>query len=124
MEFNLPLEYPSDNPVPELIQGYVSVQGTNSVFGGPTGSLPDSSEAYHGQSADRDEVRRNLEGSGFTISAESPLGFAVVGNREAFELYTGGTVEAKERLMQAESGQLRYIEHQGLIRNGQRETLG
>lgn len=124
MEFNLPLEYLSDNPVPELIQGYVSVQGTNSVFGGPTGSLPDSSEAYHAQSTDRDEVRRNLEGSGFTISAESPLGFAVAGNREAFEDYTGGTVEAKERLMQAESGQLRYVTHLDLVGDGQPETLG
>jgi hypothetical protein len=124
MEFNLPLEYLSDNPVPELIQGYVSVRGTNSVFGGPTGSLPDSSEAYHAQSTDRDEVRRNLEGSGFTISAESPLGFAVAGNREAFEDYTGGTVEAKERLMQAESGQLRSVTHLDLVGDGQPETLG
>jgi hypothetical protein len=124
MEFNLPLAFQSDNPVPELIQGYVSVRGTNSVFDRPTGSLPESSEAYHAQSADRDEVRRNLEGSGFTISAESPLGFAVAGNTEAFELYTGGTVEAKERLIQAESGQLRYVTHLDLTGPGQPETLG
>ena len=32
MGFNLPLEYPSDNPVPDLIQGYISVRGTKIRF--------------------------------------------------------------------------------------------
>jgi subtilisin family serine protease len=124
MEFNLPLEYLSDNPVPELIQGYVSVQGNSSVFGEPTGSLPDSSEPYHAERAERDEVRRNLESSGFTISAESPLGFAVSGHREAFEDLTGGTIEAKERLVRAESNQVRYVTHLDIVGDEQPETLG
>ncbi len=52
MEPSLPLEYLSDNPVPELIQGYVSVQGPSSVFGEATDPLRGSSEAYHAESTD------------------------------------------------------------------------
>jgi subtilisin family serine protease len=123
MESSLPLEYPSDNPVPESILGYVSVQGARSVFGQPTGPLPDLSEAYRAENADRDQVRRNLEESEFTVYAESPLGFAVVGSPAAFEDLTGGTVEAKERLMQAEGGRVRYVTHLDIVGDRQPETL-
>lgn len=123
MEASLPLEYPSDNPVPESILGYVSVQGPSSVFGDSASPLPDSSEAYHAERSDRDQVRHNLEESGFTIYAESPLGFAVVGNPAAFEDLTGGTVEAKERLMWAEGGRVRYVTHLDIVGDRQPETL-
>src|SRR5215216_1886634 len=124
MELGLPLEYPSDNLVPESILGYVSVRGTSSVFGEATGSLPGSSEAYHAESTDRNQVRRDLEESGFTIYAESPLGFGVVGSPAAFEELTGGTLQARERLMRAEAGRERYVTHLDIVGDRQPETLG
>ena len=115
---------PSDNLVPDTILGYISVQGSRSVFEEDTGSLPGSSEAYHADSADRDQVRRNLEESGFTIYAESPLGFGVVSSPAGFEELTGGKVEAKERLMRAEAGRERYVTHLDIVGERQRETVG
>lgn len=124
MKVSLPFEHPSDAPAPEVIQGYVSVQGPSSVFGEPTGPLPGSSEAYHAKRADRNRVRRDLEKSGFTLCAESPLGFAVAGKPEAFEDLAGGTVEVKERLMQAEGGRVRYVTHLDIVGDRQPKTLG
>jgi hypothetical protein len=124
MELSLPLEYPSDNPVPESILGYVSVRGARSVFGASAGPLPDSSAAYHAERADRDQVRRHLQESELTIYVESPFGFAVVGSPAAFEDLTGGTVEAKERLMRAEGGRVRYVTHLDVVGDRQPETLG
>ena len=122
MESSIPLEYPSYNPLPELIQGYISVQGARSIFE-HSGPLPDSSEAYRAGQGERNRVGRALQDSGFTINAESSLGFAVVGEPAAFEDLTGGTVEAKERLVRAEGGRQRYVTHLDIIGDGQPETL-
>jgi subtilisin family serine protease len=65
-----------------------------------------------------------LENLGFTIEAESPLGFSVSGNRQAFEELTGGTVVAKELLTRAEGGRTRYVTHLDIVGDGQPEALG
>src|SRR5262249_61354805 len=73
----LPAEQPSDDPLPAVIQGYISVQGPSSVFDRSGGEPPGSTKAYHAKKADRDTARRDLEKTGFTILAESQLGVAV-----------------------------------------------
>ena len=124
MKPSLPLELPSDDLIPDIIRGYVSVQGPSSVFGRAAETPPSSSKAYHAKKADREHVRRHLEDLGFKITAESQLGFAVTAKAGAFEELTGGTVEARERLMQAEGGSSRYVTHLDIVGDHQPKTLG
>jgi hypothetical protein len=123
MKPSLPREIPSDDPVPGLIQGYVSVQGPSSVFG-KASDPPTTSKPFHAKKADRDQVRRNLEKDGFTICAESALGMAVAGPPSAFEALTGGKVITREVLLRAESGISRYVTHLDVVGTHQLPTLG
>src|SRR5438093_13128865 len=95
----LPLVTISDNPIPDAVIGYVSVQGAESVFGGKAKRLQKTAQAYHAKKADRDSVRHNLEKSGFTILAESALGLSVSAPGGAYEEITGGRLESKEILL-------------------------
>src|SRR5574338_47856 len=94
---SLPREIPSDNDIPPTLIGYVSVRGPESVFGEGQ-RLSDTATAYHASEEDRGNVRRDLEQSGFTIIAESPLGFSVSAPGGAFEEITGGKLQPTERL--------------------------
>lgn len=67
---------------------------------------------------------RNLEQSGFTVLAESPLGFAVSGPPGAYEELTGGTIELRERLLYAEADQVRYVTHIDIVGRNQPKSLG
>ena len=120
---SLPYELPSDDPLPSFIQGYVSVEGERSVFTDQPKPLPESAAAYHGKKADRGGTRQELEKSGFTITAESQLGFSVSAPSGAENL-TGGRVEAKERLMFAEEGCIRYVTHLDIVGEAQPNALG
>src|SRR5438445_8109687 len=117
MKPSLPLQYVSDNQPPALIHGYVSVQGVKSVFTSGFEKLPETTAPYHAKKTDIETVRRDLEKSGFQITAESPLGLAVVAPPQAFEYLTGGTVQMVERLMQAEGGCTRYVTHVDIVGN-------
>ena len=123
----LPLETVSDNPIPERVLAYVSVEGPQSVFGGtpkkPKG-LHKSPKAYHAKKSDRDSVRKDLEKNGFQIIAESALGLSVEAPGEAYEDITGGTLQPKERLMYSDGGYTEYITHLDIVGKGQPESLG
>jgi hypothetical protein len=123
--FGLPLEMPSDNPIPTTVLAYLSVRGMNSVFDdGGIKNLNLSAQAYHASKSDRDTTRVDLERDGFSIIAESALGFSVSARPEAFENLTGATLVAKERLVRAEGGKRLYRTHLDIIGNGQSKTLG
>src|SRR5437773_1690425 len=124
MKPSLPLQYSSDDSPPELIHGYVSVEGAKSVFTDRSDKLAKSTAPYHAKKTDKETVRSDLEKSGFQITAESPLGFAVVALAPAYEDLTGGKVEMVERLMQAESGCTRYVTHVDIAGKNHPKTLG
>jgi len=124
MKPSLPMQYSSDDLPPALIHGYVSVKGVKSPFSGRIEKLPKTTNPFHAKKGDRDEVRRNLEKEGFQIAAESPLGFAVVGPPSAYEQLTGGKVQMVERLMQAESGCVRYVTHVDIVGKHQPKAIG
>jgi subtilisin family serine protease len=124
MRFGLPVETVSDNPLPKIILGYVSVRGKESVFDSGATMLNTEAGAYHATTSDRAEVSRNLQSEGFTIISESPLGLSVCGPPEAFSNLTGGAVMAKERLIHAEAGYHLYRTHLDIVGDLQPETLG
>src|SRR5438034_846322 len=102
MNPSLPLQYRSDDSPPDLIYGYVSVEGEKAISDSFSEKSLKNTTPYHAKKGDRNTVRRDLEKSGFEITAESPLGFSVVAPAAAYEDLTGGKVEMVERLMQAE----------------------
>src|SRR5512132_3112427 len=120
----LPREIPSDNDIPEKLIGYVSVQGPESVFGGKDNRLKQTAKAYHASQQDRDDVRHDLEKSGFTIIVESHLGFSVSAPGGAFEEITGGTLRAKERLTIVDPSYSLYVTHIDIEGDNQPQTLG
>jgi subtilisin family serine protease len=120
----LPLEIPSDNDIPDTLIGYVSVQGQKSVFSGEDTALEQTAKAYHAKKKDRDDVRHNLEKSGFTIIAESPLGFSVSAPGDAFEEITGGRLETRERLTTVDPNNKVYVTHIDIVGDNQPTTLG
>lgn len=121
----LPFETHSDDPPPENIIAYISVEGAASVFAADAAqSLNEKTDAYHAPRDRRDTVRKDLEGSGFLILAESRLGFSVSAPPEAYEDLTGGKVVAKERLMYAEENCIRYVTHLDIVGDEQPDALG
>ena len=120
----LPLETISDNPIPELVMGYVSVQGAASVFGEGRKKLNKSAKAYHAKKNDRESVRRDLEKNGFSIIAESSLGFSVTAPGAAYEDITGAKLQALERLMYSNAGYSEYVTHLDIVGDKQPTTLG
>jgi hypothetical protein len=121
---SLPREIPSDNDIPETLIGYISVQGSESVFGGKDHRLSQTAKAYHASKQDRDDVRHDLEKSGFTIIAESALGLSVSAPGGAFEGLTGGTLQAKERLTIVDPVYSVYMTHIDIVGDEQPTTLG
>jgi subtilisin family serine protease len=113
----------SDNPVPDKIVGYISVQGKESVFGPKSKGLHKTAKAYHAEKKDRDSVRRDLERSGFQILAESALGMSVYAGPDAFEELTGGTIRPKEKLMYTTNGVREYITYLDIVGDKQPNTL-
>ena len=120
----LPLQYPSDDTPPECIHGYISVRGQRSVFDERWKQMPESTEAFRAKKEDRDTARHDLELAGFTVTAESALGFAVTAPPGAYEELTGGRIEMTERLMFAEEGCIRYVTHVDLVGEDQPKALG
>jgi hypothetical protein len=118
LRFGLPVFTPSDNPVPEKIVGYLSVQGKESVFGSQSKGLHTTAKAYHATKRDRDAVRRDLEKSGFDILAESALGVSVFAAAEQFEELTGGTVQPTEKLMYTTNAVREYITCLDIVGDG------
>jgi subtilisin family serine protease len=120
----LPLQTVSDNPIPHTVMGYVSVQGSASVFGTKGKTLHKSPKAYHAKKADRDSVRRDLEQSGFTIISESALGLSVVAPGGAYEEITGGKLAPLERLMYSDFNCSEYVTHLDIVGDKQPASLG
>jgi subtilisin family serine protease len=120
----LPHQTVSDNPIPQLVIGYVSVQGSESVFGKKGKRLRKSPKAYYAKKSDRDSVRRDLEKNGFSIIAETALGMSVVAPGRAYEDITGGELQAIERLMYSEAGRTEYVTHLDIVGNKQPTALG
>src|SRR6266511_1001679 len=120
----LPREIPSDNDIPATLIGYISVQGPESVFGGKDHRLNQTAKAYHASQQDRDDARHDLEKSGFTIIAESSLGFSASAPGGAFEEITGGTLKAKERLTIVDPSYSVYVTHIDIVGDHQPTTLG
>jgi hypothetical protein len=110
--------------LPELVIGYVSVQGAESLFGGKNKRLHKTSIAYHAKKSDRDSVRRDLEKSGFAILAESALGLSVAAPGGAYEELTGGVLEAKELLVEVDGDYTMYITHLDIVGDRQPQSLG
>jgi subtilisin family serine protease len=124
MKFGLPTVTASDNPVPDKIVGYISVEGKESVFAPRTKKLHKTAKAYHADKKDRDSVRRDLEESGFEILAESVLGMSVYAEPGAYEELTGGTIEPKEKLMFTTEGVREYITCLDIVGSKQPQALG
>jgi subtilisin family serine protease len=120
----LPREIVSDNDVPETLIGYVSVQGAESVFAGKRERLHHTAKAYHAREDDREGVRRDLEQSGFSIIAESPLGFSVSAPGGAYEEITGGVLQAKERLTTVTPNYSAYVTTIDIVGEHQPAALG
>lgn len=124
MKFGLPTVTQSDNPVPDKIVGYVSVEGKESVFA-PKGDTPaKTAKAYHADKKDRATVRKDLEKSGFEILAESALGLSVYAEPGAYEELTGGAVLPKEKLMMTTEGVREYITCLDIVGDKQPKALG
>lgn len=119
----LPREIPSDNDIPETLIGYISVRGPESVFGEGQ-RLNHTARAYHASEQDRENVRRDLEKSGFTIIAESALGFSVSAPGGGFEEITGGKLQATERLTVVDPSYSVYVTHIDILGERQPMTLG
>lgn len=96
----LPRETISDNPVPEKVIAYVSVEGVESLFGTKAKRLRKTVKAYHAKKTDRDSVQKDLEKTGFTILAGSALGFSVSAPGAAYEAITGGKLTTREVLVE------------------------
>lgn len=109
----LPIELESSSPIPEILQGYVSVrsQGGKPVLEASLQDISGGTTPYHASSTDTDAACKALEGIGFTVLATSRIGVAVAGKPGAFEELTGGKLLAFDRLMHAEAGRLRYVTH-------------
>ncbi|MBW8843442.1 MAG: S8 family serine peptidase [Burkholderiales bacterium] len=122
--FGLPYVTESDNPLPDLITGYVSVAGKKSVFAPGVTGLEESAKAYHASAKDLASVRRELESFGFIVLAGSELGFSVAAGPAQFEEITGGTVLPFERLMQTARGVREYITCLDIVGSKQPDAMG
>lgn len=113
----IPYEVESSSPLPDIIQGYVSVlsRGKKSQLKASVKEVANAASAYRSTEANRKQVRKALESIGFEICAESRLGMAVAGPPGAFEELTGGKLVTFERLMHAEAGHERYVTHIDLV---------
>lgn len=120
----LPLETISDNPIPNVVIGYISVQGAESVFDGKAKLLHKTAKAYHADKSDRDSVRHDLEGSGFSVLAESALGLSVSGPPGAYQEITGGTLQSKEILRNVDGDYVLYVTYLDIIGDKQPKALG
>jgi subtilisin family serine protease len=120
----LPLETISDNEIPDMVIGYVSVQGAESVFGGKVERLPKTAKAYHAKKNDRHSVGRELDKMGFSILAESALGYSVAAPEAAYEELTGGTLETREFLLNIDADYSMYVTHVDIVGDKQPKTLG
>lgn len=119
-----PVEKASNSAVPETIIGYVSVKGRASIFGGKSGKLPQSTTPFHASATKLHKAAKNLEKMGLSIIAETPLGFAVAGPREAFEELTGAKVRTRERRLPRGRRRARYVTHLDIRGRGQPPELG
>jgi hypothetical protein len=111
--------FPSTDPLPEQILGYVSVKskGDLSSFAEGAQPLPLTARSFHGRSADRDTAQRVLTKMGFTILADSNLGISIAGPSGAYEELTGGKLVTVEVLRRAEFGIDRLITHIDIVGN-------
>jgi subtilisin family serine protease len=121
--FGLPIETLSDNPVPPTVMGYISVRGKESVFDKSYKELK-SPQAYAATKTDRDTTGRDLEKDGFSIIAESALGFSVAAPGGAYEVITGGQIEPKERFIYSGGGYSEYVTHLDIVGDKQPQALG
>ena len=119
----LPREAEVSQAVPEQVFGYVSVrsQGGTSVL--EAEDLSDA-EPFHATAKDHREAKRILERVGLEVTAESRLGFAVVGKPGAYEELSGGKLVTRELLLHAEAGRRRYVTHLDIVGDGQPADLG
>ena len=124
LKFGLPTVMDSDNPVPDMIVGYISVEGKETVFGAKRKKLHATSKAYHASKKDLDSVRRDLEKSGFEILAESALGISVYAAPEQYEDLTGGKIQPKEKLMHTTNAVREYITVLDIVGPNQPDSLG
>ena len=120
----LPLETISDDPVPDQVIGYVSVHGTESVFGGKVKRLRKTVKTYHAKKTERDSVRRDLEKSGFSILGESALGLSISAPGGAYEEITGGKLKTRELLLNIDADYSMYVTHVDIVGDKQSKTLG
>ncbi|MFQ5741059.1 MAG: peptidase S8, partial [Acidobacteriota bacterium] len=121
---SLPYETESHEPLPGVIQGYVSVRskGKTSPFGGLE-KFPETSEPFQATQSDRKTARQAVKSMGLSVLAESRLGMAVAGPAEAYEELSGGKLVTRERLLHAEAGRRRYVTHIDIVGSKQPETL-
>ena len=114
----------SGQPLPDTIQGYVSVRSQQGASAFDLKTLPNNTKEFHATQADRAEAAKALESMGFTILSESRLGFALAGKPEAYEELTGGRLVTTERLMHAEMGRRRYVTHIDVVGREQPDNCG
>jgi subtilisin family serine protease len=109
--------------VPDEVFGYVSVRSRD---GASVLKAKDLSKAkpFHASKKDRREAERILWRVGLTATAESRLGFAVVGKPGAYEELSGGKLVTRELLLHAEAGRQRYVTHLDFTGKGQPADLG
>jgi subtilisin family serine protease len=116
-------EAPLTQAVPEQVFGYVSVRAKGGTSALEAEDLSDA-KPFHSTAKDRQEATRILGRVGLEVTAESRLGFAVVGKPGAYEELSGGELVTRELLLHAEAGRRRYVTHIDIVGAGQPPDLG
>ncbi len=113
----------SDNSLPEVVVGYVSVRSQGHTSFLDADDLTDP-EPFYGSSGDDAEAKQAIERAGLEVLAESRIGIAVAGPPGAYEELTGGTLAPVERLMHTRAGQVEYVTHLDVVGSDQPDALG
>lgn len=118
----LPSTLESDNEVPDVVIGYLSVisqGGTSFIDAGDVSDV----EPFYGSDSNHREAIRAAESGGFEVLAESRLGLAVAGPPGAFTDLTGGELVTLERLTRTRIGRIEYVTYLDIVGEGQPDAL-
>src|SRR5436190_20575690 len=99
MSFFLPRIIDSNEELPALVCGYVSIKSQGGTSSFEITKIPRSTRPFHGKPKDRNTAERSMEKMGLQIIAASRLGMSLVGPPAAWEELTEGKLVTTERLV-------------------------
>jgi subtilisin family serine protease len=119
----LPPTFDSDDELPEVVLGYVSVRSQGGTPFFDARDLDDV-EAFYGDDQDIADAKSAIRELDLEIVAESKLGLGVAGSPRAYERLTGGKLVPVERLVHTRVGRLEYVTHLDIQGSDQPDDLG